>query len=866
MNPNGGYLGEAIVRNYLSGPGMLQRSFHRYAVDKDLAGLPTLSVRSASNIDPLAVKPFIPLAGTPTGLVTNMEKAQILDGDFAIWAEQYIWVNYPSLINTDWVSDYNDDTNEITIQFISGSVVVFTPVDYSKDDRYVAAWYNQSVPAEVQTTVTGTTTTNSSTPPVTTGFALQSSVVAGSPTTYPLTKTVTETKVYSNGDPTVVTTTYPVVNEDFSTIDNTYTKNEYLGGAGTTVETTTRLSTLYETIYKKTLTESVGVDVVVVNDLGGGETETVTTNTSGEYLAPAYTFRMDTLDTVQDKIINGTQIWIYKIGTGNATLDALAGSVTPVVTPEYFPFIPLRIKNKSLNNTIYSDAPTGSGLYTESVKAYKKASKGQKLQKLIDEVEDNPDIGDIDYCYIQWGTPVNVLDNSSRKYMYEWFRNLIAIQSTSISEMAGIKDAVAAYEAQKTALAEWKAGQTNSLSALFGLVKPTLPNLPTPKSTTVRLRSDHPQLGGFDNRFTWVSIQEETGFTGDAKAPGTVWWSFGENFTWSEISGTSGSILDNRELNEVFLYKQTGATTYSRLKIWGMVHENYIYGGKAVRTTLKAGMQDTSESVFLVPLHAPTVKSLGIKDFTQMSLSNTFLTFNSYEVVKKKWYQTFLGMLLIVIAIVIIAVLINPVAVANAVGVFGSAATVGAGLGLSGTAAIIAGAVTNAIAAIVIANVISAVSVEIFGEKWGSIIGAIVNFAVSFGMANGFQAFDMAKLITPQNILAMSNALANGYQGYAMSELYDLQKDREKAKEEYDLATRTLEQYWVQNGLVNNLSFDALTLTDSVKGNDGSSGSYSPESLDTFINRTLIMGDQVAEASLAPITNFAELQLTLPKG
>jgi len=26
------------------------------------------------------------------------------------------------------------------------------------------------------------------------------------------------------------------------------------------------------------------------------------------------------------------------------------------------------------------------------------------------------------------------------------------------------------------------------------------------------------------------------------------------------------------------------------------------------------------------------------------------------------------------------------------------------------------------------------------------------------------------------------------------------------------------------------------------------------------------MGDQVAEASLAPITKFAELQLTLPKG
>jgi len=869
MNPYETFLGESIVRNYLTGPGITQRSFFNWAVRNDIAGIPTLTVRNAVTVDPTVVAPYIPLAGTPVGLTTVIQTSELTDGDYTIWAEQYILANNPTENGTEWAADYDSDLHQINIQYEGGGTVSFPAGTFDKDKQYVVARYYQILPAEVQSLVVGAVTLDVLTPPSTAGYSLDATANQTAEGPYTLNQTVTETKSYDNGDPDIVTVTNPVTSGlMWDPILRTYGRIDYLGGDGASGETISQERWMYQTENREVTIDNVGETTFVVNPNVPvpGVTETVTTNTAGDFLTAIYDWSEDTQDTILEKIYVTPQIWIYEVGTGNATLDALVVEATPTLTPEYYPFLPVRLNNVSIMDAGYAT------LFAETKKAYRKATKGQNIEGVVEEVEANPDIGDIDYSYIQWGVSVNVIDESCKKYLYEFFKNQIPRQNTSPATIVALKANIAAYDTLVADHTAWVEAQDNPLDPLWGTAKPGVPALGDPESTTIRLISDHPSLGGFDNRYTWVNINEtnETGVGKVGAVQGDIWFEDGETLTWEVVSG--GGVLlfpsflkTTKTLNELILFKQTSANTYTRMSIYGMVHENFIYGGKSVRTTLKEGVDDAEASVFIVPLHAPTVKSLGIKDFTQMATANTWITFNSYLVVKKKWYQTFLGMLLIIIAIVVISVLISPAAVGGATGALGTNATVGAGLGFAAgsTAAIVAGAVTNAIAAIIISRAITEVSTDIFGEKWGSIIGAIAGFAVNYGISNGFDSFTMSDLLQPEQLLKFSSAIANGYSGMVQAEISDVMGLMTENQEEYDRATSSIEELMRSQGLLNDLAFNPMSLTDSVEGNG--SGSYTPELLDEFINRTTMTGGDIVDVTLSMVSNYGDLQLSLPR-
>jgi len=870
MNPYNAYLGETLVRNYLTGPGIMQRSFHNWAVNADIAGLPTLVVSEAVSIEQSVVEPFVPIPGTPANLENVVQSAELVDGDYVYWAEKWLFENNPAELTLGWFSDYDATSHEITIQYGGGGTVVIPATNYDKDKKFVIARYYQVVPASVEALVVGTKVLDALTEPSTTGFSLTSTTNTGS-VDYSVDQNIEVNKVYSNGDPDVFTTTPETNIIAFNTVLEEWNKNEYLGQTGAAEETSDLESWFYKWERRSIYTDAIGVvESVVVNDLGGGVTETVTTTRTGEFLEPIYDHQLDTQETINSKIDGSNGIWIYEIGTGNATLDALVGDTLSDPEPQYYPFIPLRLNNKSITE------PEFAALYAESKKAYKRATggplKGKSLDAILTEIEDNPDIGDIDYAYIQWGVSVNVIDPACRRYMYEWFKKLIDYQSTSAATMTSYTSVVNTYTTMKSNLSDWQAAQTNDLDPLFGTVRPGEPIIVDPDSAMVRLVSDHPQLTGFDNRFTWVNITEtfHSGLGKVGALPGDIWWETGANLAWDISSGFANSSVDtqydsSRALDEMILIKQTGVNTYSKITVWGMVHENYIYEGKAVRTTLKEGVNDVAESIFIVPLHAPSVKALGIKDFTQMSLSNTFITFNSYEVVKQPWYSTFLGMVFIMIAVIVISVLISPASIGATSGLFGTNLAVGTGLGLTGNAAIIAGAITNAIAAVVISQVVSSVSTSIFGESWGAIVASIVNFAISFGIANGFGNLNLSNMMNPQTILGFASALANGYSGFVQAEIAGINEDMVDNQEEYDRAMRELDSLLRSMGLINDLIFDPLTLTNSVKGNRrGDTGSYLPETLDQFIGRTTMLGSDVVDMTLSMVSSYSDLQLTLP--
>ena len=865
MSPYDRYLGEVVVGNLLSGPGIKQRSFFNWAIRTDFAGLPTFSVRASYPVDPVLVSGQIPVTAPLENVVQSTFAA---DGEYAYFAEQYLMLNNPTAVNTDYAAEYDAATHTITITYEGGASEVIPGGDFDPNKQVIVAYYYQQEPASVEPLVVGSLVLDTTVPDLT-GYVEESLTNTGS-IDYTITYDTTVEETWVGGVPadtsSTTTTTETIA---FNGTESINTQTLYAGGDGTaTSPETSGTETFIHVFTNKKIITDTTVDVV---DDGAGKT--TTTTVTGDFLVPQYDVRTDTEETIYEKVSTaGAQMFIYTIGTGNAILDALEMDETTTATSEFFPYIPIRLNNVSIEDPAY-DSNTGNGLYAECAKAYRKANGNQeRLSSLVAQVEATPDLAEIDYAYIVFGVSLNVSEPKCQAYMFQFFKDMIPYQNTTGAYMDGFIAGVTDYNAALATYEAWSAAQNTPLDPLFGTPKPPFPTMVEPESTTIKVKSSDPRTLDYDNRITWISIDEQL-FTGVGKVgakDGDVWVVKSTTFDWSTYTGLSSfsdRIATNSEtlnsIEQTHIFKQTGDNTYTRLVIYGLIHRNYIYGGKYVQTTAHEALDDLDTSPFILPLHSPTTRAISLVDSTQMATANTFIVFNSYQIYKKKWYQTFLGMLFIIIAIVIVAAIIAPAAIGGVTGVLGTNAAVGAGLGLTGTAAIVAGAVANALAAIIISTVISTVSIAVFGEKWGAIIAAIASFAVNYGMTNGFSNMTLTSMMTPANLLSLSSALANGYSGMVSADIAEMNALSQENGEKYKSEMEKLEDMIRDLGGSNDLSFDPMQLTDSASGNGGQ-GSYIPESLDGFIHRTTMTGSDIVDITLSLVTDYAELNRQLP--
>ena len=861
MNPNNSYLGETIVQAYLGGPGINQRSLFNYAVRIDYPGLPTYSIRKAIVVDAEVVRPYITIPSTPAGLELTIQTVTLSNGDYEVFAQDYMNTNFPDEFDTDWVAEYNVNDHTITIMREGGATVTFDAGIYDANGRFVVAEYYLSLPEEVQPLVPGTLVEGvTSGLPSNTGFTLTSTTNTGI-INYDQDQTRVITRVYSNGDPTVVETDYPHIDTAFNTILTVHEKEVYNGGDGVSEQTSSTMTFNrlweYREVYTSSSTE------VVVNDLGGGETETVTTEITGDFLRTVYDYQVDTQDTLQGVNIGGSKIFIYKVGTGNLVLDALDVAVGTAVTAEFFPFIPLRLNNRSITKPDYT------AIYEASKKLYKRATKNQKLDSLIEEVEANEDLDQIDYAYVQWGITLNTKDNEAKKYLYEFWKGLIPLHGLGPGYMDDFYGSTAIYDDAVADVHAWTSAQFNPVNPLYGTPKPVVPSFTQPQVTTLQFKTDDPTLQDFDNRVNFTYIDENT-FSGlgkvDAKK-GDFWLTKETPFTWNTYTTrhTSDATYTMTKVNTlpVFkLYWQVSATEHRIIRVFGGIFQNFIYGGKAVTITSDEALDDTGDSGFLIPLHMPSLKAAGLVGATQLATANTYIVFNSYQVFKRYFYQTFFGMLFLIIVVIVAAALIAPATVGGISGIFGTNAALGASLGLTGTSAIVAGAVANALAAVIISTALAAGSTAIFGAKWGAIIGSLLSFAFTFGMAGGFS--NLSTLFQPSNLLALSSALANGYQGFVQANIAEMGVDMFKMGEEYQKEMDRIQDL-MSELMGNDLAFNPMSLTDAAKGNESRTGEYLPESLDDFIQRTTLTGSDIVELTLSMVNDFSDLSLTLPR-
>ena len=862
-------LAEDLTQGHLNGPGMKQRQFFRYADREDLSGLPSTTITNNVKVDSLVVQGEIPgsvVPPAPVGLTLNTYSAEVNNGDFEPWLERWILINYPDRIIEDWLGEYNPSTNTFSIEFPNNDFFSWLNTDapiYNPSSRYITAKYIEFLASTEDTVVEGIPTTNVLTLPNLIDFTQTSNTASFTNTN--LVRNRTTTKSYNNGDPDIITedNVSADVTESLNTAQEVWEREVTIQRNGLDVQGERQ-------IWNLTGTDFVGSGYtdtqVTTTDLGGGVIETTTSVTTGEQVVPEWTTRYDTQDIFEGTVYGNEQIYIYEIGTGNATLDSLVDDVDASTFQEFFPFMPVRINNVALDEPGYED------LYAEMKKAYRRAYPGKSIDGLLDSIADNLSVDDIDYAYLCFGASLNVKEQACRRYIYDFFQNMIPFQvAVSGNAMSDLSAEVAIYNQALQDLANWENTNWESTDWSALPFRPTIPNISPPLTNTITLRDD---ILGFDYRLQWVHIEIEQ-FTGNydsdpllagnqtAKRNDCILID-GPAYTWQErttYNGRESGIVDyiTNSIPSMYIYRQISDNEYRRMQIWGLTSYNYIYGGNSVKITSAEALADTEESGLLIPLHYPTMTDMGIVDYTQLSTANAHIMFNSYEVTKQRWYERAIFKILLVIAIIIVGVIAFPGAFAAGSGILGGNLAVGTAIGLTGTAALVAGVVANYIASLILAEVLKLVGTAVFGEEWGSIFAAIAGFAM--GMAISGTSF-----FSTEGLLGLGNAIANGYSGYVQGDIAEMQDKIEVDREEYEEKMDRIQE--LINGLNegNGLNFNPLFITDSVRGNGrGRSGGYLPETAEQFIRRTTMTGTDIVELTHAMVYDFVELKRTLPR-
>jgi hypothetical protein len=545
------------------------------------------------------------------------------------------------------------------------------------------------------------------------------------------------------------------------------------------------------------------------------------------------------------------QLFIYRRGSGSAALDALFD--VSQSTGEYLPFIPIRHESKFLSEEYKPE------VYAEAKKALKKAT-GQKLDELIDKIADNEDLKEIDFAYVMFGVSYNTKDMSARRYMFRYFRHLLGNQMQS---SAAFNSWTASQPAVNGGVTTWLAWLTSNLANPAGSpsgLAPDRPALTGAPGNYVIIEDKGPGKTNLKMEISWNSMTL-TGGAGlgrpNAKK-GDVWFTFAGGQTINAAAYTNDEVED-LTIDTVEAWHQVSELLYEKITIVGMVHVNHIYNGKSVEITAAQALLDDDESGFIIPIRYDIYKEMSLVDSTQMASHSLNIVFNCYQIVKKKWYQRGLFKAILIIAVIIISIYYPPAGMAaGGSGLLGTAATVGAALGFTGLAALVAGAIANMIAGMIVAKLISYVAVELLGEKIGMIVAAIATF-VTLQVGSALQAGNSmasiwSSMMEPMNLLNLTNAVGNGYAAMIQGDTMDIMKRSQEMMDDYRKQSLELQEQYAENFGYGRALFDPMSLTEAGE-------TFFTEPSETFLSRTLLTGSDIARISNDLITNFTELTL-----
>jgi len=530
-------------------------------------------------------------------------------------------------------------------------------------------------------------------------------------------------------------------------------------------------------------------------------------------------------------------IFIYRVGSGDTTLDATAEELS-ALPHDYYPPIPIRTNNVFLESL----DPTA---YTETKQAYKRAFNG-KISDIVKSISESESVDDIDYANIVFGVPLNTTDNSSRKYLYRFFSYLAPYTTSTELEGSTYLADIASFNASVAAWKSWyDGGQVGTA--------PVIDPFPQGRGTEVQLVTNGAIATAQRIILSWNTIIETTGsglLKPDAEA-GELWFdSDPSNDIMVPIEDGDLGVWDTSTV--VRLCWQLTPSTWKMLTISNLVYKDFVAFGEFKVVNALEALSDPAESAFLVPLHEPTLTAMGMIGNTQLAIGAAYLVTHSYEVIVPGLLQSL--SIFLFVAMIVVTVVLPPVG-----GLLGSNLGVGTAIGLTGAMAVVAGTIINALAAMILMKIITVISVAVLGDKLGQLIGAIVGFVavnVGTGLANGMSMSAMwGSMMSATSLLQLTSAVGAGFSGYVQAALQDMQQQMEDLTSSTNSELRKVQELYAKNIGYGNGVIDPMSLTDTSLGNFSETPSQ-------FLNRTLLTGSDIADISLGMLTNFTDLTLS----
>jgi len=843
-------MGETINAGYISGPGIKLRNFARWADSSGynaLMGFTYAHVNIGDSIDADVVATRVPHDPDESVLV---QSADITFNDVARFSEPYVYENYPALWNTAWVASLLP-SGDIQIEFEDSSTATYTPSPaFDPTARYLNVRYILAQNDTEGPVVEGTpvdVAVGDPYPDMTDWTEVHDDTPV--PSVLVLTKTVDVLITYSDGRPDETSHTETPRDENYDKIDGEYTRSIAMPAPPTEIKQQKQWQ------YHKQDAEAVDLDPVVVTedeDIGGGVTKTTKTTTLDQELKLNRYYRIDTQDVTLESR-SAIKAWNYKYQSGDAVLDAMFNPTEN--KGQFFPYIPFRIDNNPITEA------TAPIVYGPAKKAFKKAVNG-RFDKTIDQIQDNEDIDQLDFVYGMFGVSLNTMENASKEYIYRLFQYMLS-DTYEDAAYQEYKTKTADYKAATDAYNHWKEVQEagDESDPLWGTPAPSVPVPPVMPMRLIQIASGGVPMMNFNMVIGWAGMAETVG-TGQRRPGakrGELWWDALSDEIFPDIvfNGTYVEVGERRVQRLILNWQETD-NSWRALQFFDLYHLNNVYNGNVVKITGVEALADVEESGFLVPLHVELYKQMNIVKTTQMSTACCYLVFNCYTIYKKKWYQTGLFQVLVVIVIAVVSVFTG----GASAGLLGSSLSIGTSLGFSGTLAVIVGAVANAVAAMILTQIITSASTQLFGEKIGGIIGAIASMvAINVGtsIANGGSALDgFSNLMKADNLIKLTEAVGKGIVEYINKATMDIQKETEEYVKQGEAVQKQIQQAYSDNIGYDRAVIDPTGFTDAA-----TQLGFRPESLDSFLGRTLMTGGEIAEMSQTLLTNFTQVTLNL---
>lgn len=574
-----------------------------------------------------------------------------------------------------------------------------------------------------------------------------------------------------------------------------------------------------------------------------------------------------------------TRVFMYQYGSGIAELDKFFEPDFVGKSP-FYPVMPVRTYKRNISANYYS------GLYKLNKQGYRKLTD-QLYPKFVKQLNSSKGIGDINTGFMQFGVALNTKDEASMEYIYHFFDHYMEMEK-AVPNADSWVDQYAKFDAEEVEIDKEYSECLARRAKQFGFRK----RLPKGEKPIVCVKREpiHKKTKKMSSYGIWNSSMDYLGyhigftFKGGKITTGVGSYKGLKKGEYKiESGGSIGVHLGNtkrvlyrtddnfgfkyvRVKTNIPIYtitKQLDANNWRKIHVYDAYHHNLIKDGKGVWSRPFDKNDGSPESACILPLNRAIMARMSLKGVTQLSISCKYLTFTAFKIVKKSFFSSGFFKILSVVAIVAIGAFFPPAGgLAGGAGILGANAAIGASLGLSGIAGIVAGAAINAIAGMVVTSIIQAGVSAIFGKKIGAIIGAVVSFAVigtASGAINTGNFTDMLNsLMKADNLMSITSAVGKGYMQHINIKTNDIIEESKKVLEDIskklDEVNAKMEE---QLGTSGKVLLEPIFLTDVF--NDFFQG----ESVDGFIERTLMTGSDVADTTLNFITNFADINLNL---